>query len=413
MNIEGEWKQTRIKELGKVISGGTPPTGDVDNWNGDISWITPSEITSLKTKYIYGNTHRKVTEKGLRSSSAVMIPSGSLILSSRATIGDCGINTVPISTNQGFKNIIPNEKIVVDFLYYFIKSNKKKLLRLSCGSTFLELSRKDLEKVIILLPPPEEQKSIVSVIEKWDKYIEILDQKIQIKKDIKRYFMQVLLEGKLRIPGDVDEWKSLKLKDIGLCIRGVSYKPKEDLLTSTGSNAYTLLRSTNVQDGKLILEDIQIVRSEKVKDEQILKPGDIVICMANGSKRLVGKSTQFNMRSDRYTVGAFMGIFRIKDKSYINYVRQFFNTDRYRYYISNLLSGTSINNLKSSDIESIPFKVPTSSAKRETISSILSKSDEEITMLEKQRDIIEEQRKYLLNNLVTGEIRLPKFRKSK
>lgn len=400
------WNLIPLEKIGQVSSGGTPSTKITDNWNGNIPWITPSELTALNGKYIDGNTERKITEKGLKSSSAVMVPAGSLILSTRATIGDCGVNIVPISTNQGFKNIIPNEKIIVDFLYYFIKSNKKELLRLSCGSTFLELSRNDLAKIKIPLPPLQEQKQIVSIIEKWDKYIELLDKKIEIKKNTKKYLQQVLLTGKVRLKGYEGEWEEVKFRNIGQCLRGVSYKPLRDLLPSKSQKSYFLLRSNNIQDGKLNLGDIQIVKENRVSEKQVLQLGDIVICMANGSKRLVGKSVKFNLDSDSYTVGAFMGIFRIKDPSYRSYINELFGTNKYRYYISNLLSGSSINNLKPSDIESISFIVPSSSEERYAISSILTKSDKEIKTLEKQKQLIEQQRKYLINNLVTGKIRI-------
>ena len=205
----------------------------------------------------------------------------------------------------------------------------------------------------------------------------------------------------------------MKFGDIGQCLRGVSYKPLIDLLPFKNPKSYFLLRSNNIQDGKLNLGDIQIVKENRVSEKQVLQLGDIIICMANGSKKFVGKSVNFNLDSNTYTVGAFMGIFRIKDPSYRSYINELFDTNKYRYYISNLLSGSSINNLKPSDIESMSFIVPPSSKERYAISSILTKSDKEIKTLEKQKQLIEQQRKYLINNLVTGKIRIPKFKNNK
>lgn len=303
------------------------------------------------------------------------------------------------------------KEILPKYLYFFMKTVN--LEALNTGSGRPSLTMQILAKIKISLPPLSEQKQIVSIIEKWDKYIELLDKKIEIKKNTKKYLQQVLLTGKVRLKGYEGEWEEVKFGDIGQCLRGVSYKPLIDLLPFKNPKSYFLLRSNNIQDGKLNLGDIQIVKENRVSEKQVLQLGDIIICMANGSKKLVGKSVKFNLDSNTYTVGAFMGIFRIKDPSYRSYINELFDTNKYRYYISNLLSGSSINNLKPSDIESMSFIVPPSSKERYAISSILTKSDKEIKTLEKQKQLIEQQRKYLINNLVTGKIRIPKFKNNK
>ena len=108
--IPSNWEVKKIKEIGDVSSGGTPDTTKVRYWNGDINWCTPTDITALKNKFL-GDTKTKITEEGLKSSSAKILPPFSIIVCTRATIGKAAINTVPMSTNQGFKNIIPKNRI--------------------------------------------------------------------------------------------------------------------------------------------------------------------------------------------------------------------------------------------------------------------------------------------------------------
>ena len=145
------WQVKRLGEVAEVVSGGTPDTRVEEFWNGNIQWITPSEITKVG-KRISKPTEKQITEKGLRASSAVLIPANSIILCSRATIGECAINDYEITTNQGFKNLIIKDGAITEFVYYWVKLNKKALLRISSGSTFLEFSKRSW-KLEINLPP--------------------------------------------------------------------------------------------------------------------------------------------------------------------------------------------------------------------------------------------------------------------
>src|SRR5438067_231683 len=107
------WNLKMLSDTGKIISGGTPDTRNSNFWNGDIAWCTPTDITKLKGATHIVNTERKITEAGLRFSSATLLPEKSLVICTRATIGDCAINLLPISTNQGFKSIVPVDDVNV------------------------------------------------------------------------------------------------------------------------------------------------------------------------------------------------------------------------------------------------------------------------------------------------------------
>ena len=154
-------------ELGKycsIVNGSTPKTGNSEFWKGDIVWITPTDLGKNKSKYI-SNSERKITEKGYNSSNTTIVKENNIILSTRAPIGHIAINSVPACTNQGCKTIIPNEKIDSDFLYYFLRFNKEKLMDLGSGSTFKELSTASLSSFKIPAIPIDEQKRIVKIIE--------------------------------------------------------------------------------------------------------------------------------------------------------------------------------------------------------------------------------------------------------
>ncbi len=195
-----KWKSILIKDLGKVVSGGTPDTNKEEFFNGKILWCTPTEITKLKGKKYINETERTITELGLKNSSANILPPKSLIVCTRATVGDCAINSVEMSTNQGFKSIIPNEKIEIEFLYYSFLPMKNILLRLANGSTFLEVSKTDFENIALKIPVSiKEQQKIASVISAADEEIQSLKTQLEHCKQQKKGLMQVLLTGKKRI----------------------------------------------------------------------------------------------------------------------------------------------------------------------------------------------------------------------
>lgn len=196
--FDGEWKKTKIKEMGIVVNGGTPSTFESSFWKGEIFWATPTDITKLPSKYI-DFTENKITYKGLKNSSANLLPLGSLLVCSRATIGALAINKVPIATNQGFKNLIPNENFDVNFLYHLLSYNKHILIRYANGSTFLELPKKDFEEISLYTPNLSEQRKISEILNLSDIEIEKYEILITRLKYQKKGLMQRLLTGQVRV----------------------------------------------------------------------------------------------------------------------------------------------------------------------------------------------------------------------
>ena len=203
------------------------------------------------------------------------------------------------------------------------------------------------------------------------------------------------------------EWREVKLGDLGKCIRGVSYDGESDLSEGDTELTIRLFRSNNIQNFTIDLSKLQFVNTRKVKTTQILKRNDIVVCMANGSKDLVGKAAPFIITDKfKYTFGAFMGCFRTDENNANSEIVKFlFQSNRYRLFITNLLSGSSINNLKPSDIESIRFKLPLPE-EQTAIAKVLQAADKEIQLLKNKLDKLKEQKKGLMQILLTGKKRL-------
>jgi type I restriction enzyme S subunit len=201
IEIPDDWEVKNIGGEGglcKVKTGGTPSTKTEEYWGGNIAWAVPTDITKNGSIYI-SDTEKRITEEGLKHSSANLLPEGSILLTTRATIGEASINKIPMATNQGFKSLICKNDIDNLFLYYIIQSEKKRLQAYGGGSTFDEVSKKDVVNFPILTPPLLEQKNISKIIFSVDRAVKHTEQVIEKTKRLKKGLMQDLLTGKVRV----------------------------------------------------------------------------------------------------------------------------------------------------------------------------------------------------------------------
>jgi type I restriction enzyme, S subunit len=193
------WRQAVLADFAHIVSGGTPTRSSPAYWDGGIAWCTPTDITNEPGRYLH-TTKRTISEVGLANSSAYLLPKGSLLLCTRATIGEVKIAVGPIATNQGFKSLIPKSNVCSEFLYYKLLTLKALLVGLGSGSTFLEISKRDIAGLPIEAPSFEEQLAIARVLMDADDEIDALRSRLAKAKSIKRGMMQELLTGRTRLP---------------------------------------------------------------------------------------------------------------------------------------------------------------------------------------------------------------------
>ena len=171
---------------------------DEQCWNGDIFWCTPSDITNAG-KYI-SHTPQKITQKGIDTSSATLLPTGSVIMCSRASIGPRCITQVPMATNQGFKNFICSDLLYNEFWYYFIDTILEDLYKMASGNTFKEVSKNSIATYLVTIPSNiAEQQAIADILSAADKEIDLLEQELAQQEQKKKSLMQLLLTGIVRV----------------------------------------------------------------------------------------------------------------------------------------------------------------------------------------------------------------------
>jgi len=301
------------------------------------------------------------------------------------------------------------QQLLGDYLNVWTGSASARRFFLLAGkqtTNLASISKSSLGEMPVFLPRLEEQRAIAAALSDVDALIAGLEKMIAKKRDLKQAAMQQLLTGQTRLPGFSGEWVVKRLGDVGECLRGVSYKGDADLFPHDTDRSKRLLRSNNVQESLVVTSDLQYVKVDRVREHQILREGDILICMANGSKALVGKAGCFEINDGfEYTFGAFMGAYRGNEKANCRFVFYLFQTGRYRDYITNLLAGSSINNLSPSSIESLEFNFP-ELAEQEAISQALSDMDGELVSLQSRLAKTRELKQGMMRELLTGKTRL-------
>lgn len=151
-NAKPEWKTGTVSDLGDVVGGGTPSKKVEEYYTNDgIAWITPKDLSNDKSKFItHGETD--ITDLGLAKSSATLMPRGSVLFSSRAPIGYIAIADGQVSTNQGFKSIVPFDNVGTAYVYYFLKENLSAIENVASGSTFKEVSGGTMKNFLAIIP---------------------------------------------------------------------------------------------------------------------------------------------------------------------------------------------------------------------------------------------------------------------
>lgn len=157
------WKRVLLGNVCEIVSGSTPKSGVAEYWNGDITWITPTDLGQLTTKYI-NSSQRAITQRGYDSCSTTLVPPNSVVMSTRAPIGHIGIARVALCTNQGCKTFVPGENVDTEFLYFTLFNCLDDIKALGSGAVFPEVSKTKLSKFEIPLPPLSEQKRISAIL---------------------------------------------------------------------------------------------------------------------------------------------------------------------------------------------------------------------------------------------------------
>ncbi len=414
----------KIRDIATVKNGSTPSTSVPEFYDGEITWITPKDLSNQNSRYTLRG-ERTISKAGFDSCSATMVPAGTILLSSRAPIGLLSIARAELCTNQGFKNIVPNkEKIDSEFLYYYLKIKIEDISKLGSGTTFIELSKNSIEDFQILIPEEvKDQQEIASVLSSLDSKIELNNRinaelEAMAKTLYDYWFVQFDFPdangkpykssgGKMvwneELKREIPEgWGVGKLGDIAELIRGVTYDSSE-IRSQDESGVIPILRATNISGNVIDLDEMVYVSRENVSDVQVLRKYDILITMSSGSKEHIGKNGFFYYETE-VAFGAFCAKIIAKSE-YRFYLYSYTQSDFMFTTIKNECLGTNINNLNGSLVKGFKIIIPPIELIKsfnEKVSSAYEKIGN--NMIENQK--LSHLRDWLIPMLMNGQVRV-------
>ncbi|MFW5438935.1 restriction endonuclease subunit S, partial [Paenibacillus apiarius] len=279
-----DWEERKLGELSNIVGGGTPSTSNPEYWDGDIDWYAPAEIG--EQSYV-SKSKKTITELGLKKSSARILPVGTVLFTSRAGIGNTAILAKEATTNQGFQSIVPDQNKLDS---YFIFSRTNELKRYGevtgAGSTFVEVSGKQMSKMSIMVPELSEQQKIGSFFKQLDDTIALHQRKLDLLKEQKKGFLQKMFPKngakvpELRFAGFADDWEQRKLEELGNLNRGKSkHRPRNDSRLFGGE--YPFIQTGDVAKAPLFLTEYSQTYSEfGIQQSKLWDIGTLLITIA-------------------------------------------------------------------------------------------------------------------------------------
>ncbi|WP_270285320.1 restriction endonuclease subunit S [Streptococcus koreensis] len=266
-----EWVKTRLNKITEIIGGGTPDTKQTSYWNGGINWFSPTEVG--KTVYLT-KSEKTISQLGLQKSSAKLLPAFKTILfTSRAGIGDVGILTEESATNQGFQSLVVNEETDVYFLYSYSDQIKKYALKHSAGSTFLEISGKELGKMDLSIPSLSEQQAIGSLFRTLDDLLASYKDNLANYQSLKATMLSKMFPKaghtvpEIRLEGFEGEWENSKISDYVYLLNGRAFK--QDELLNEGKYRVVRVGNFNTNE-KWYYSNLELEENKYANKEDLL-----------------------------------------------------------------------------------------------------------------------------------------------
>ena len=401
------WKKTSVGKCADIINGGTPSTTVSEYWDGEISWCTPSDITKNNRRYL-DSTERTITQLGVDNSSATMFPRGTIMLCTRATIGEMAIAKKDMCTNQGFKNLVVNNTVDNIFLYYALHLKINEMISKSYGSTFLELSKKALQSIELEIPTTiEEQEAIAEALSDIDDLIDVLEKEIDKKKNIRVGVMQRYLTGAERLPGFTSKWDEKTVDELCVLVTkqtGFDYSAeiKPSLVQVNYNSTLPFLQNKDFEGYKINYDtDFYIPISVAYKYPKILLDE---VCLLISISGRIGNVAMFNNERTSF-VGGAVGVAKFKNPELVEWAMLYLmSPDGQKMIFENEKAGAQ-HNLTVEDVRSFCIPIPEKD-ERIAITNMMADLEKDISQLEEKLDKYKNIKVSIMNDLLTGKIRL-------
>ena len=392
------WEQRKLSDVASIVGGGTPSTSNPEYWDGDIDWYAPAEIGDQ----IYVNKSLKtITELGQQKSSAKILPIGTVLFTSRAGIGNTAILAKEGTTNQGFQSIVPHENKLDS---YFIFSRTHELKRYGevtgAGSTFAEVSGKQMAKMPILIPYIDEQRKIGAFFGQIDEAIALHQRKLDLLKETKKGFLQKMFPKngakvpEIRFPGFTEDWEQRKLGDVTAEVfQGINTAGDKVEYSDTGT---PILQAKHITGGDVTFDEARFLDKERYSNyfpKYVPVENDILFANIG----TIGPSTVVRDESEFLVAWNILKI-TLKKPEIAEFIQLQLDQLNQKHYFDSVLTGNATKFVNKDEMLRTPISVPTIEEQKK-VGAFFSNIQRAITLHQRKLDLLKETKKGFLQKM--------------
>lgn len=396
--IPNGWMEAAVADLARIVGGGTPDREQSAYWrNGTVPWITPTDLTANGSKFIAKGSE-SISELGLQNSNARLVPRNSVVFSTRGTVGSMALAATPLTCNQSCEMLVPIDGVVdAEFLYYLLNYGHSAFIRLSAGTTFGAITRRDIARVRFAVPSAvDEQVAIARVLAAVDGALECARAAVERAQNVER---SVLEDAFARL-----EAPRRSLREFATDVRYGTSKASSERLVGN-----PVLRIPNVVGDRLELADLAFVELAEADVERLrLQEGDLLLVRTNGNPNYVGRSVVFARPDPRVWVYAsYLIRVRLREGLLPQYVNVFLGLERGRRELLRRVTTSAGNhNINSNSIRLIQLPVPNDPGQQARIVATADACRHRVNALRAKVAATELLKKSLIHDFLTGRVRV-------
>ena len=349
------WPLVKLKDCCTVVGGATPKRNVPEYWGHDVPWVTPKDISKLNQP-VLEDAPEYISRTGFDNSATFMLPKDSILLTSRAPIGNVAIAGRSMCTNQGFKSLVPSDLVDSSYLYHCIRKMSKRLQALGNGATFKEVSKKVVEEFEIPLPPLKEQKRIAAILDKADAIRRKRQQAIDLTDQLLRSVFLDMFGDPVTNPKG---WEVKKLRELAKIKIGPfgTQLHKSDYI----ENGIPIVNPTHIVNGKIV--PTKKLTISQVKHDSLseyhLSVGDVVLARRGE----MGRCALVAKREEGWLCGTGSLFIRpIKSGIFSEYLYTLLSGSAIKSYLESESLGATMPNLNKGIVGNISIPMPSDTA---------------------------------------------------
>ena len=410
--VPGGWREVSVGDMAQIIGGGTPDRQEAVFWrDGTIPWITPTDLTANNAKFISKGAEN-ITELALKCSNATLVRSGSIVFSTRGTVGNIAIAANPLTSNQSCEVLVPKQESIEDeLLYYLLHFGLSAFIRLSGGTTFGAITRRDLCRVRFAIPEsPDEQAAMAHILDAVDTAIERSRSALEYARSLDHNLLHDLLEkgitpSSAKGQSHPPHWKVKRVSDVAEVGSGVTLGKD---VSGYKSIELPYLRVANVQDGRLDLGTIKTVsvRVDEVENYR-LETGDVLMTEGGDLDKL-GRGTIW--RGEIPNCLHQNHIFRVRANRELlepEFFSLIVESDIAKRYFNRVAKRTTnLASTNKTQVRAFEFPLPPTLDEQQQIVAIMRAAKDKLAALIQKQSALEQLKISLMHDLLTGTVRV-------